>query len=268
MNTINFRSPKTLGCSVASSVIIQSLKEKFPESKIAVYTKMPDLFIGLTEMDELIDLNKEKELTHYDVDLENYLETKKPQLSKPLRHLIEHMFEETEEQLSSLVTNSLNRDFVPKVNLNKDELNWAITAVSALAQDKPLIWLQTKSRLQEKDAPAVLWQELVDKCADKYSFIDLSQEQYSRRQSIAITKIAAGGATLDTFLLHGSEAVRARNVIVLLVSSHQEVVCYPDQICLTYSKDSDSQIVNGIINVLDNAADALANEAMDREIEN
>src|SRR3989338_9745429 len=108
-DTINFRSPKTLGCSVASSAIIQSLREKFQKSEIIVYTKTPDLFIGLTEIDKLVDLNNEIRPANYDVDLEDYLDVTKPQSTEPFRHLIDHMFEISEKQLESQLPGRLNR---------------------------------------------------------------------------------------------------------------------------------------------------------------
>ena len=61
------------------------------------------------------------------------------------------------------------------------------------------------------------------------NFIDLSHAPYNRRTAIALTKYCDAGVTLDTFLLHGSQAVGASHVVAIMISSHPEVVCYPDQ---------------------------------------
>ncbi|MGR3754935.1 glycosyltransferase family 9 protein [Edwardsiella anguillarum] len=61
------------------------------------------------------------------------------------------------------------------------------------------------------------------------TFIDLSHAGYSLRESLAITTQCQAGICLDSFLIHGSAAVGAKNVIALLGSSKPEVVTYPGQ---------------------------------------
>jgi hypothetical protein len=42
MATITLRTPKTLGCTVVSTVLTQSLRNAFPDVELIVYTKFPD----------------------------------------------------------------------------------------------------------------------------------------------------------------------------------------------------------------------------------
>lgn len=249
MKEIEFRSPKTLGCTVASTAPLQSLRESFPDSEIIVYSKFPDLFMGLAEVSNTKDLNKKKGRVPYDIDLENYLDERQPQVNKPLRHLLEHMFEIMQEKLGNV---TLKRDFVPKINLTDVEVAWAQGEARRIAKDKPLVWLQTRTRLPEKDIPKKVWQEVITKSSDKYAFVDLAKQQYSRREAIALTAAAHAGITLDSFLLHGSQAVHAPNVIVILVSSHPEVVCYSDQIVVKKTASLKHPSVQSILYELNN----------------
>jgi len=228
MDRINVRLYDTLGCTVVATVLLQSLREKLPVAEINVFTSFPDLLVGLQDVNTVVDANIHT-LNHYDVDLTGYLEVRKPQESKPYRHLAVHMLEVAEEQLDSKVVGSLRRDFVPAVNLTVQEQQNARELVRSLSHGKPVVWLQTKTRLSKKDWPREGWNEVTRKMLDHCTFIDLSLAGYERRTSIAITKFCTAGVTLDTFLLHGSKAVGARNVFALMVSSHPEVVTYTDQ---------------------------------------
>lgn len=95
------------------------------------------------------------------------------------------------------------------------------------------------------------WWSLQEECEDSYTFLDLSNQQYSRRIAIAITKQCDAGITLDTFLLHGSEAVQAKNVLALMVSSHFQVVTYHDQIVCDGLQDPRNLRVENIRMMLD-----------------
>ena len=67
-------------------------------------------------------------------------------------------------------------------------------------------------------------------CEPKYFSLKESINPWMGSQgSLSITKASKGGITLDTFILHGSKAVSAKNVLVLAGSSRAEVVTYPDQ---------------------------------------
>lgn len=244
-DTINIRLSDTFGCNVASTVVLQSLRDKFPKHKINVYTKYPDLILGLKEVDNIMDLNKQN-LENYDVDFEDYLRTRKPQESTPLRHLIIHMMEIAESQLKI----KLKRKFRPKINLTNKELKTAQNIIISLSSGKPIIWLQTKTREEKKDMPISFWKTLRSS-KPNWNFLDLSSAGYDRRISIAITKFCDAGITLDTFLLHGSYAVGARNVVAIMVSSHKEVVTYPNNIVINGSKSDWKKTLLQIIRKLD-----------------
>ena len=235
-NKLNIRLYDTFGCTIVATVLIQSLRIKFPKTKIIVYTKNPDLIKGLKEVDKIINVNLHS-LKKYDIDLTNYLGIRKPQKNFPLRHLSEHMFEMAEEQLGNKLKGRLRRNFLPKVILTKSELDKGRKIVSQVSKGKPVIWIQTKSRVKKKEWNRENWQELLTKKSDSYKFINLSSGVYSKRISMAITKACFGGITIDTFLIHGSKAVNAKNVITILVSSHPKVVTYKDQIILDGTKN-------------------------------
>lgn len=234
MGLITFRTPKTLGCAVISTAVLQSLRNFFPDDRFVVYTEAPDLFDGLEEIDQVLDISQDN-FSNYNIDLSDYLKIYTPQTNMPLRHLKEHLFEVTEKQLQ--INKQLNRDFDPKINLLKSELIWAQEKSTSLGQGKPLVWLQTKSREKEKQISDNIWQEFITRMKDQCTFIDLSDIQFSRREAISLTKYCKAGITLDTFLLHGSHAVEAKNVIVVLVTTHPEVVCYSDQTVLNSTQD-------------------------------
>lgn len=41
---ISIRTPETLGCCVVATALLQSVRKKFPDVRIVVYTQFPDLF--------------------------------------------------------------------------------------------------------------------------------------------------------------------------------------------------------------------------------
>ena len=55
--------------------------------------------------------------------------------------------------------------------------------------------------------------------------------------AILLTKFSHAGITLDSFLSHGSQAVVAPNVILLLISTYPKVVAYSNQIVLNGTED-------------------------------
>ncbi len=247
---ISIRTPKTFGCTTVSTAVLQSLRQKFSDAQINVYSEAPDLIEGLAGINKIVNLSANPSQFTYDIDLCHYLEVRKPQTSKPLRHLKEHMFEMTEEQLK-LKHLELKRNFEPLINLTNQEKTWANDEVVKLNRGRPLVWLQTASRVKEKTLPATMWNELVARRTDEYTFIDLSKEQYSRRQAIALTKFSQAGITLDTFLLHGSYAVSASRVIVALATSHPEVVCYNGQVYVEALGKSPKEATDLLLEKLD-----------------
>ena len=232
MKIITVKLNETLGCNVAATAFLKSLRQKFPHSRIQVYTKYPDLIKGSKSVNDVFYLNKKK-LKRYNVNFWNYLKKRKPQEWKPLRHLITHMKEIAESDLNI----KLKENLKPEINLTKGELIKAKKILNEFSEGKPLIWLQTKTREKKKDLPNVFWKELIKKNKN-FRFIFLSPKNYSRRISIAITKLCKMGVTLDTFLLHGSEAANAKNTITIMVDSHAKVVSYKDQIVIKGSKSN------------------------------
>lgn len=157
MDTIRVRLYDTLGCTVVATVLLQSLREKFPSAKINVYTAYPDLLAGLREIDGMYDSNAYPS-EDYNIDLTGYLEIRKPQESKPFRHLAVHMLEMAEEQLGDRITGALKRDFLPVVDLTQQEEQNAREIVQSLSRGKPVVWLQTKTRQPKKDWPREHWE--------------------------------------------------------------------------------------------------------------
>ena len=80
MSELNIRLPKTLGCAVASTALIQSLKEKFSSTTLNIYTEHPSLIYNLEEADII---RKPKTGFSYNVDLKDYVSEYKPSTSKP-----------------------------------------------------------------------------------------------------------------------------------------------------------------------------------------
>ena len=223
MNKITVKVFDSLGCTVLSSCVFQSLKEKFPDSKIIAYSKFPSLLLGLEEIDDLINSNH-NQLKKYDINLEHYL-SEKPHNSKPFQHLSWHMIKSAENQISEI----LNTGFQPKINLNNTETEDAKKIIKSISSKKPVIWLQTETNSKNKNWPQQYWDKIFSEKSKQYTFIDLFAQKYEPRISVAITKFCNAGITLDSFLLHSSYAVNAKNVIAILGSSRPESVMHPNQ---------------------------------------
>jgi ADP-heptose:LPS heptosyltransferase len=221
MEEIRVRTFDSLGCTVLSTALFQSLKAKFPDSQIYAYSKFPQLLDGLDELD---DVREPDSSVSYHVNLENYL-SNRPHCSEPYRHLSVHMIELAERQLSE----NLEKEFRPKIKLTEEELSSAKKVVDNYRSEygKPVVWLQVMSRSDNKSWPKQ--SELIGQFSSEYVFLGLSEECYTPRDSIALSKFCDAGIVVDSFLLHGSEVAGTKNVIVLLGSSNPKVVTYPGQ---------------------------------------
>jgi ADP-heptose:LPS heptosyltransferase len=215
-NEINLRAVDSIGCSVASIGVVLAIKEKFPEKTLIVYTKFPELFNSISG----ITLTR-KELSGYDVDLRSYYANRLHN-NLPYRSIYINMIEIAENALKTKL-----RRILPKIVLSQEELDYAKKILDK--NKKPTIWIQKKTNSPNKNWIEQNWKELEKKLSLKYAILELSESNYSLRQSLALTKLCLAGITLDTFLVHGSNAVGAKNVLVLLGSSRKEVVTYPTQ---------------------------------------
>ncbi|WP_234498055.1 hypothetical protein [Vibrio maritimus] len=214
------RLPDSLGCTVASTSVVISLIEKYGEAKVV--TPFRELLNNIENVK--ITSPNIGENIKYDVDLRLYT-SRRPHNNYPYRPSYIHMLEMAEENLKI----KLSR-LKPKVNLTKLELKYGETEVSKYK--KPLIWYQSQATTSNRQWCKYKWNELVDSLSDKFSFIDLSLKSYSLRQSLSVSKACYAGICLDSFMVHGSAAVEANNVIVILGSSRSECVVYPRQYVL------------------------------------
>lgn len=231
MKRVNVKLFDSLGCTLLSTALFQSLKDEIPDIRITAYSRFPDLLSGLEEVDEVVD-SATHSIEDYDIDLTNYL-SRRPHNSEPFRHLTFHMIKHAEEQLfRGLSQGRLGTNYIPKINLRGNEIEQAEGIVKSASAGKPVIWLQTQTNSPNKGCPKEYWERLNTEKSAEYSFMNLSAGEYNPRLAIAITKFCYAGITLDTFLLHGSRAVNAKNVIVILGSSRPEVVTYPGQTVL------------------------------------
>ena len=217
---LTLRTFDSLGCSVIATAVINSLKDKFSNLDLEVYTKYPDLFINIKGI-KIKDVSKKDDNLKFDIDLRGYIKTR-PHNIPPHKPIYIHMLELAEKSLSVKL-----KHFQPKINLSKKELNWAINKIKSYK--KPVIWVQSETKSQNKNWFDDYWNVLIKELSKNYDIIDLSKTNFTLRQSLAITKVCKGGITLDSFLVHGSVAVEAKNVLVLIGSSRKEVVTYPSQ---------------------------------------
>lgn len=232
LKKLSIRCFDSIGCTVASTAVIYSLKDGFPRAKLEVHTKYPELFKGIERI--IIKTANNKNKINFDIDLSIIYEKRRPHNTKPYRPLYIHMIEIAEKQLSAKL-----KRFIPAINLSKKEINWANEKIKNL--EKPLIWIQSKTNSVNKNWFEDYWKIVFKKLNENYEIIDLANSDFSLRQSLAITKVSEGGITLDTFLIHGSAAVGAKNVLVLLGSSRKEVVSYPSQTVIYLKSDCSIQ---------------------------
>jgi ADP-heptose:LPS heptosyltransferase len=223
---ISIRLANSLGCSVAGTAVIHSVIKKFESAKISVVTKNPTLLYGINGINVIAatsDLGG-----YFSIDLRKYT-ARRPHSSYPPRPSYHHMLEMAEEQLECQLP---IRE--PKIFLQSKEITFAREVLSQY--ENPVIWLQTMTTSYNRNWSSENWSYLLDHFSKRLSFIDLSQSNYSPRESLAITTQCKAGICLDSFLIHGSAAVGAKNVIALLGSSQPEVVTYPGQsICYSQS---------------------------------
>jgi hypothetical protein len=179
--TIKVKLFDTLGCSVASTALIYSLKDKFQDKEIEIYTKFPELFEGIKGIQAKLASTNVK----FDVDLSNYLD-RRPHNNIPFRPLYVHMIEIAEEQLNVKL-----KRFLPKINLSKEEIEWAKKELNKYK--KPVIWIQSKTNSLNKDLPQEYWKIIIQDLSKDYELIDLSNSKFSIRQSIVISKVSKGG---------------------------------------------------------------------------
>lgn len=217
--SIIMRLPDSMGCTVASTAVIKSVIEQYKNEDIKVITPFPDLLIGFKCI-EIINSN-ECGIDIFDVDLREYTK-RRPHNSLPFRSSYIHMIEMAENQINDQL-----KRMTPEIILNEHEEEWAKKEIKKYPF--PLIWIQSISTSSNRLWPEENWKELKNTFLGIYSFIDLSTAGYSLRESLAIAKYSFSGVCLDSFMVHGSAAVNANNVLVILGSSRPECVTYPGQ---------------------------------------
>lgn len=238
MKKIKVKLFDTLGCTVLSTALFQSLRREFPDSEIVAYSEFPDLLAGFQEIDDIIDSN-DNSSEEYDIDLRGYL-SDRPHNHEPFKHLYIHMINHAERQLVDGLSGELRRDFLPKINLQDHEMSRAREIVKSVSREKPAIWIQPGTGSPNKDWPREYWEKLIEE-KPEYEFIDLSSGDYEPRTAIAMAESCDAGIALDSFLLHGSKSVDAKNVIAILGSSRPETVTYPGNIVIYKDSGCEAQ---------------------------
>ncbi|MGB7801822.1 hypothetical protein [Buttiauxella sp.] len=214
---INIRLPDSLGCTVASTSVLQSLIKCELFDDIHVFTKHFELVSHL----QGINLHPPVDNTFLHVDLRKYT-SRRPHNNRPYRASYLHMLEMAEESLAVKLPIIL-----PNIPTHESDACFAKEIISTFS--KPLIWIQSKTTTDNRNWNYKRWLTLIKNLSNNFDFIDLSNVNYSLLQSLAITKYSFAGICLDSFLVHGSAAVGAENVIVLAGSSRGECITYPGQ---------------------------------------
>jgi hypothetical protein len=242
---INIRLYHTLGCSVVANSMLIAIARSFAGAHLRVFSPSPEIQSGLSGVSEIYPL-QDADGSRLDVDLAGYLDEYRPLVTKPSRHLKEYIFDIADNSLGV----KLDRSFDPVINLTPEEEVWAKAEVSRLSPGKPLVWLQKKTSKSAKDWPGEDWSTLTRELEGDCNFLNLTDKNYSPRAACILTKFCDAGVVLDTFLLHGSHAVGAKNTIAILVVSPQEVVCYNDQIALDGTRDRAQISPENVIGIL------------------
>lgn len=223
MDEISIAISEGIGDHVAFTAILKVLQKKFPDRLLRLYVRFPEIFLGYEGVEIIKDPNISPDSV--DIDLRNYEGSGELICYNLKGPLLDYSYGRVEKKLGV----QLDYKYNPEVRLTKEELGEARRIVDKISFGKPLIWLQTKTSREEKDMPEIFWEELVRR-KKEFSFVDLSSGEYSLRIAMAITKFCLGGIVLDTFLLHGSKAVGAKNVIGVMVKTPLGVSTYKDQI--------------------------------------
>lgn len=214
---INIRLPDSLGCTVAStSVILGMLKSGYFDD-IHIFAKYGELVSHISG----VTLHRSDEMHHADIDLRRYT-ARRPHNSKPYRASYLHMLEMAEEASGVRLP-----VIPPRITLSHADNIFAIRKLACFI--KPVIWIQSRTTTSNRNWDRKQWDKLTEHLSGRFDFIDLSHAGYSLCQSLAIVKHSFAGICLDSFLVHGSAAVGAQNVIVLAGSSRGECITYPGQ---------------------------------------
>jgi len=214
---INIRLPDSLGCTVASTSVLQSLIKCELFGDIHVFTNHFELVSHLPG----INLHHPVDNTFLHIDLRKYT-SRRPHNNQPYRASYLHMLEMAEESVGVKLP-----IITPDIPINESEMCFAKEFISKFS--KPLIWIQSKTTTNNRNWNYQRWLILMKNLSGSFDFIDLSKVNYSLLQSLAIVKHSFAGICLDSFLVHGSAAVGAKNVIVLAGSSRGECITYPGQ---------------------------------------
>ncbi|EMQ2878879.1 hypothetical protein V9N52_004226 [Vibrio navarrensis] len=216
METVSIRLPDTLGCSVASTAVVAGLLHEY--DMITVVTPFPWLLQGFSGVD-IVEAKPSSPPCN--IDLRHYT-ARRPHNTPPYRPSYIHMLEMAEAQLDI----KLNRES-PRVILSENDHLFGENEVALY--DKPLIWFQSQATSPNRLWGEENWTKLKAALGEQYSFVDLSRAPYSPRESLSLAKHSFAGVCLDSFMLHGSAAVGADNVLVILGSSRPECVTYSGQ---------------------------------------
>lgn len=220
---VNIRLPDSLGCTVASTSVLFGIIKSQAFDEINVFAKHAELVSHIPG----ISLPHYATSTMFDLDLRLYT-SRRPHNSRPFRASYLHMLEMAEESLGVTLPKE-----PPKITLKFEDHLFAINLLSNYV--KPVLWIQSQTTSRNREWESSRWHLLIKKLSDIFSIIDLSHSGFSLLQSLAITKHCFGGVCLDSFLVHGSAAVGAKNVVVLAGSSRGECITYPGQV-LIYEK--------------------------------
>lgn len=197
-----------IGDAILVSVIINSIKQKYPRIKINLISLHETLFENIPN---IFSINKPTTFfwfRHW------YIETR--QNKNPSRHVLD-------ESLSKLGLKHLRQD--PSYQISEDEKFRANELLSGL--QKPLIAINTSSKEPSKNWSSKYWHSLTLELSRNYDIIQLGAEyeinlpctlrlagKLNLRESIAVMEKCQLFIGPDSFLMHAAASIGLRSVII------------------------------------------------------
>jgi ADP-heptose:LPS heptosyltransferase len=225
---LKVRASDFAGDTIMATAILRSLRYARPQLMFQVWAKHTqffelsqevhpsNVFSTRTTPPPVCDLDLRE-----DVYIGDYLtRVTDPQFAST--PILAHMFASAESQTGI----KMPKRFGPRVLLSHQETEWAYKKALELRKGGPLVWIEKKTSKPEKDWPEESWLELIAR-NPKITFLDLSVFKF--RPALAMMSNCDAGISLDSYPVHGAQAVSAPKTMVILIGTPPIFTGYPGQ---------------------------------------
>ena len=197
-----------IGDTVLLTIAIQEIKKKYPNIKLNIITKYPEL---LDNIDGIFSINCPE--TYWSLDFA-YFKVRNDKLRD--ENLLNEFFQQIHFK---------TYDYSPVLALSQKEKKDAEKHLKGIK--KPFITINTYSKEHTKNWPPEYWQLVIDELKEQYTLIQLGDQNepyldnvirwagdLSLRESCAILEKATFHLGIVSFLMHVSQALNTKSIII------------------------------------------------------